>query len=522
MKEFVNEYKEIRYGETDKVIEYFRSELARIGNDLRVAEDSLTQYNIEKRVINYMDETKEIAAINKEFELREQDITFAFNSSRAMKEELEKQMDSNTKQLLNNISFINKLKEASTLTGKISELESFSNSSNTINNGALQDYQARLKQTAQELSNISDKYIAGKQTKEGLAKANIVDQWLTQTLAYEKAKSELDVIQRSRQELNNKYVFFAPVGSTIKRKERNINFTEQNYLSLLRAYNEALMRKKNLEMTAATLKVLNPPAYPIQPEPNSRRNLVLLAFLGSIALIIGFFLIVELLDRTLRDKIRTERLTKSKLLGAFPNPPKLKYRNYQTVYNLISTKYLSSAILRYFTSKPEGKPFIVNFLSNDTGEGKTHIAKMLEAYWLQLGLKVKRLNWSEDFDSNSSRYLLADSITDVYKQGKEDILIVEYPNLEDSNAPTKLVQEANLNLLILSADRAWRNSDQVLLDRLKSQIGNSTLCTYLNRASGSVVENYTGMLPPYTYLRKQAYRFSQLGLTARVSAIKKK
>jgi uncharacterized protein involved in exopolysaccharide biosynthesis len=522
MKEFVNEYKEIRYGETDKVIEYFRSELARIGNDLRVAEDSLTQYNIEKRVINYTDETKEIAAINKEFELREQDIQFAYNSSKAMIGQLEEQMDSNTKQLLNNISFINKLKEASTLTGKISELESFSNSSNTINNGALQDYQARLKQTAQELSNISDKYIAGKQTKEGLAKTNIVEQWLTQTLAFEKAKSELDVIQRSRQELNDKYVFFAPVGSTIKRKERNINFTEQNYLSLLRAYNEALMRKKNLEMTAATLKVLNPPAYPIQPEPNSRRNLVLLAFLGSIALIIGFFLIVELLDRTLRDKIRTERLTKSKLLGAFPNPPKLKYRNYQTVYNLISTKYLSSAILRYFTSKPEGKPFIVNFLSNDTGEGKTHIAKMLEAYWLQLGLKVKRLNWSEDFDSNSSRYLLADSITDVYKQGKEDILIVEYPNLEDSNAPTKLVQEANLNLLILSADRAWRNSDQVLLDRLKSQIGNSTLCTYLNRASGSVVENYTGMLPPYTYLRKQAYRFSQLGLTARVSAIKKK
>ena len=94
--------------------------------------------------------------------------------------------------------------------------------------------------------------------------------------------------------------------------------------------------------------------------------------------------------------------------------------------------------------------------------------------------------------------------------------------MEDSNAPTKLVQEANLNLLILSADRTWRNSDQVLLDRLKSQIGDSTLCTYLNRASSSVVENYTGMLPPYTFIRKQSYRFSQLGLTAKISATYKK
>ncbi|MCD8496259.1 MAG: hypothetical protein LRY45_07140 [Bacteroides graminisolvens] len=58
MKEFVNEYKDIRYGETDKSIEYFRSELARIGHELRMAEDSLTQYNTEKGIINYYDETK--------------------------------------------------------------------------------------------------------------------------------------------------------------------------------------------------------------------------------------------------------------------------------------------------------------------------------------------------------------------------------------------------------------------------------------------------------------------------------
>lgn len=521
MKEFVNEYRNIRYGETDKVIEYFKGELARIGHDLRMAEDSLTQYNIEKRVINYTDETREIAAISKEFELREQDILFAYNSSKAMKEELEKQMDSNTKQLLNNISFINKLREASSLTGKISELESFSNNS-TINTNSLQDYQAKLRQTAKELSNLSDKYISGKQTKEGIAKTNIVEQWLTQTLALEKAKSELDIIQRSRADLNDRYVFFAPVGSTIKRKERNINFTEANYLSLLKSYNDALMRKKNLEMTSATLKVLNPPAFPIQPEPNSRRNLILLAFIGSIIFIIGFFLLIEILDRTLRDKIRTERLTKNKLLGAFPGKPRLKYRSYQNAYNLIATKYLSSSILRYFVSKSPNKPYIVNFLSNDSGEGKTYIARILEAYWLQLGLKVRRINLSEDFDINSSKYLLINSITDIYNQMNEDIVIVEYPNLESNSVPTKLLQEANINLLILSADRAWRNTDQVLFERLKSQIGKSNLATYLNHAESSVVENYTGMLPPYTYIRKLTYRISQLGLTARTSAINKK
>lgn len=73
MDEFVEEYRRIRYGETDKVIKYFEEELKRIGKKLNSEEDDLTKYNVEKRIINYLDETKEIAAISKEFELREQD-----------------------------------------------------------------------------------------------------------------------------------------------------------------------------------------------------------------------------------------------------------------------------------------------------------------------------------------------------------------------------------------------------------------------------------------------------------------
>lgn len=88
-------------------------------------------------------------------------------------------------------------------------------------------------------------------------------------------------MQRSRSDLNAKYTHFAPVGTTIKRKERTISFTEQNYLTNLKSYNDALLRKKNLEMTAAILKVLNPPAYPINEEVASRKKIVMMAAAGS-------------------------------------------------------------------------------------------------------------------------------------------------------------------------------------------------------------------------------------------------
>ena len=81
--------------------------------------------------------------------------------------------------------------------------------------------------------------IENKYTKEGIAKENIIEQWLEVTMQYEKAKSDLQIIQQSRIDLNEKYRQFAPVGSTIKRQERNITFIEQNYLSVLKSYNDA-------------------------------------------------------------------------------------------------------------------------------------------------------------------------------------------------------------------------------------------------------------------------------------------
>ena len=512
LTEFVNEYQNIRYGETDKVIEYFRSELARVGKELRLNEDSLTLYNVEKRVINYTDETREIAAINKEFELREQDIQFAYNSSKAMLAELEKQMDANTRQSLNNIQLVNKLKEASNLTGKISEMEAFSqNKENT--NQSIQGYKDKLSNARKELTDISDKYVTHKYTKEGISKNTIVEQWLDQTLINEKAKAELDIIRKSRKELDDKYVFYAPVGSTIKRKERTINFTEQNYLSILKSLNDALMRKKNLEMTSATLKVLNSPAFPITSAPTPRRKVVMAAFAGSLFFILGFFLLIELLDRTLRDNIRTQRITGCKVLGSFPNSTKLKYRNYMKACNAIATKYLSSSILRFFTKRKEGYPYIVNFLSTEPGEGKSYLCEQLMEYWQQIGLKVRKLTHGVDFDANSREFLLAKSIRELYTPDNEDILIVEYPSLRQDSIPNELLQEANLNILVARANRGWKDADKLLMNKLKKQTGETPLYIYLNKAGREVVEEYTGILPPYTFFRKQMYRFSQLALT---------
>ena len=517
MDEFVEEYRRIRYGETDKVIKYFEEELKRIGKKLNSEEEDLTKYNVEKRIINYLDETKEIAAISKEFELREQDALFAYNSTKSMLEELEKHMDSNAKQVLKNMEFVDKLREASNITGKISEMEAMSDSKQKDTESLTGD-KKRLGELKQELNDLSTSYVSHKYTKEGASRTNIIDQWLEQTLLFEKAKAELQIAQNARQELNERYVFFAPVGTTIKQKERSINFTERSYLTVLQSYNEALLRKKNLEMTSATLKVLNEPTYPIGSNSTNRKQIVIATCIGSFLIIIALLLLIEMLDRTLRDASRTKRVTGYKVVGAVLNTKSSRYGGLTKTYVQLSIKELSNSLLRFLTKRRSPGVFIINLFSTSEDSGKEELGNLICGYMQSRMLNTRFIIYGQDFNTDSTQYLLAKNITDFYTLQGEDILIVAYPPLSKSNIPSTLLHDANANVLVAPADRGWKTIDKQLCEQLMAQLNkaNVPLRICLTNANREAIEDFTGQLPPYTLVRRIGYRFSQLSLTEKI------
>ena len=67
--------------------------------------------------------------------------------------------------------------------------------------------------------------------------------------------------------------------------------------------------------------------------------------------------------------------------------------------------------------------------------------------------------------------------------------------------------------MVVRANRAWKETDKIILNRIKNQLKETPLQFYLNKTSRNVVEGFTGMLPPYSYYRKLVYRLMQLGLT---------
>ena len=75
-----------------------------------------------------------------------------------------------------------------------------------------------------------------------------------------------------------------------------------------------------------------------------------------------------------------------------------------------------------------------------------------------------------------------------------------------------LLKEANFNLLIVSAKYGWTSQDDLLLHNLEEQLGSKpSLC--LIDAPKYDIQNYAGILPPFTTYRKVQYRLSQLSLS---------
>lgn len=238
-----------------------------------------------------------------------------------------------------------------------------------------------------------------------------------------------------------------------------------------------------------------------------------MAFLVTFVLVALFFYIIELLDRTLRDRMRAERLTKTPVMGCYPKESSLRYRKYNKVINDMALRHLSKSLLPYLDTEHKN---IINILSTSEGNGKSYLANELDDLWTSLGLQVRRLTYDEDFLIDDKKYIMAKSTEDLCPDlQNNEILIIEYPSLDEHEVPTNLLNEGVVNLIVTRANRTWKDIDQKALNHLKSVVENQdSLFIYLTESGRDAVEEYVGQLPPYTPFKNFVYRMSQMGLTA--------
>lgn len=514
---FSRQYQQIRYGETNNVIKFFEREVARLYRILTGAEDDLISYNISKRIINYGEQTKQVAALDAAHQTADNNQLMDFMTTKALMDYLEARLGNQAKIIRANRDFTNKITDISRIQSRISNLQLMS-SEGGGNDAESQQELAKAKKdlqstTASVKDLTKDIQASTYSTQYGIKASSLLDRWLEQVLLLEKVKAQMSAQNVMRQKLDKQFLYFSPIGAILDRKDRHIGFIEGNYMEMLKALNAARLRQRNLQMTTATLRVLDPPQFPLNALPTNRILYLLGAFGLTFVLTALYFLVVEMLDRTLRDRMRSERITKIPVMGCYPKENNLRYRRYNKTIADMALRQLSKNLLPKFKT---GQQNVLNLLSTDSINGKSFIAQELENYWISLGLQVRRLTYDEDFLAEDSKYIMATSIKDLCEDVLPDeIVIIEYPNLNDHSIPSSLLNLGTVNLLVTRANRTWKDVDQKALKELQSQLENKdSLYMYLTESSRYAVEEFVGQLPPYTNFKNFVYRISQLGLTA--------
>ena len=346
-EELRNSYNILRYKTVNDIVKYYEDELKKLRAQLTGLEDNLTEYNIANSVINYTDQTKAIASSYADFENRYETNMRDLESSAKILKELDKYMDTRTKLVTVNDEFIKTLDQISTINGKITEIEIFTTEDKQVSDEQLLEYREELKKAEKKIELLTNQINSYKESKEGISINGLVDEWLRQTLIHTKAEANLKVMNQREEKFKEQYKIYSPVGTQIKRKEREINIVEQSYLQVLHALNMAKMKQKDLQLTSTNLTTISEPVFPFLSDKSKRMLIVIAAFLASIIFILGFNLAVELLDRTLRDAERTRRLTKLPVLGAFNGNAQLRYRGFIKICNRISASFVCNRLSQY-------------------------------------------------------------------------------------------------------------------------------------------------------------------------------
>lgn len=519
--ELIKAYEILRFKATNDVIAYFKEQVRLAKNNLNNEEDDLMRYCIQERVINYTEETEALANTRYGVDDRMESAMRTYEGAVALRKMLDNKMDIRAQIIRNNTNLLEELDKVSTLNQNIMEQEIFISDSAKSNDKQLKKDKEELQKAEKNISHISDNLNEFNFTKEGVGIQEMVTEWLKALVNEARASAELKVLKNRQQDIFDQYSHMSPVGTQVTRKQRAIGIAEDNYRTQLKGLAEANLRLKNIEMSTSNLQTIAAPVFPLTDNGRKRSLYILIAFMGSITFITTFFLLIELLDRTLRDPIRSLRLTKLPAIAAFNGTSNLKFRGFLKACNRIAAAYSCRQMNNYL--KPD-RPTIINLLSMEPGEGKSFLSKYFADYWELENMKVRIVRAGIDFETDKSNYINAQHLSDFWElnsaEQEPDIILVEYPAFSSASIPLPVLKISDLNVLVANAARLWRSSDDVMLKTITENIGDAPILLYLNNADREVVESFTGELPPQSSGHSLIRRISQLGLTAQKAAVK--
>lgn len=467
---FIKKHKLLREGQTDSVIAYFEKETHNSFRKLDSVEQVFLEFNKQNDIINYYEQTKAVAGEKETLDALNHTLEMDRMATGSTLSKVNENIKGRIYQTLYGPEIMGEREKLSDIYNKIA-LNEVINKDN--NSGGQKKYMDSLRAVAQlqenKLKASLDNLYKEANTPNGIPTKSVLDEWLKATLTSEQAKARLTVMDKRKKEFTEQYKKFAPLGATLKKIERQIAVSEQEYLELLHGLNQARLTQQNNELTSK-LTIVDPPFLPLKANTSKRKMLIAVSFLAALIVVLGVILTNTLINKTLLEPQRAKRLLGKKIMGIYPL---LKgSHDFLARANLRLTQQLLSQI-------GEGeKPAVIGITSVQKKEGRSTIASILQKELMRLGFTVSK-------QEVESGYTIS---------GKEEIVLLVLPALEEMVMKKGMLPELTHTLLICRANRVWHKMDTGLTEDFEKVVP-LQLNPVLNGVETDFAEEYIGEVP---------------------------
>ena len=391
----IKNYKFTKENRSDAVVKYFEYQLVQSAARLKIGEDKLLKFNEDNNIINYYEQSKAVANVKEDLDNQYNDKRIKLAGTKAAIERIEEKLGNQKQIQLQSAAILEKRNRLSNINSKIATLEILGVSGATSESKMIK-LKLEAEQVKDEIRNSVNELYSSNNSTEGLPITNLLVEWINNVIIYEDTKAGIDVLKDRITEFQKQYAIYAPAGANLKRIEREISVSEQEYLEILHGLNLAKLKVQDAELSS-TIKATDPPFYPLSPNPTKRKFLIVAAALVGFLIVLTAILVMEYFDETLKNAVNASKTVQLRTIGILPkiflNVGSL---NFQFVISRLLELIVQQIDLLTDKNRELKKPCTILFLSSLSQEGKTVAARNIAWKLKKQGKKVMFLNYSHD------------------------------------------------------------------------------------------------------------------------------
>ena len=489
----------------------------------------------KNNITNYYEQTKWLASRNEDFEVAFQKEKLGLAAAEAAEKEAIAAMgiSSGIKMKNNKILIlrksIRKLNERkvdkSILNGFLlspSNVKVLNDSTITTNNLDYKTNEDSVNQALilkqQELNKHISELLEMKNSASGIQLEDIANKWLESIIKVEEYKARIIQFIQFEKEFEASYSRFSKLGSQLKQLERKIGVFERDYLDFVVSLNDAKLIEENIKMSSS-LKVIDPPFYPLDPEKSKKILIVILTGLVGFIFCLGILIGLEYLDESIRTPKKLSKVSKLDLIGGFPIIENTLVMEDKILHNKLIKQIATFINYSYYEDHKRPEPFVVLLFSTREKEGKTKLSELIAKELRNSGertlvINSSTVNQGESENTVKNKESEPDNImcyrpTNIYDEDLSDIIknqktninldnyryiLFEVTSLIGNDLPIKIIKNAHLSLLIAKASRVWNKADSMAINTYKS-ISNHPLGCIINGTMVDELETIIGEIP---------------------------